>query len=305
MSLLRRLARALDTTSQRQLDQRSLFGALGEEYASRFLEGPGIVSRVINPILPISDGRKNPPEADFLVYTRGNLFCIEVKHYKGRITEGFDGTTILQEKTGNYGERLAPKSHPHPLRTTKAFIRHLKSYLGEMVDTRFRTLFIYAVAAFVESADIRTIHNLDTGIIYVQELPDFFQNHTNLDFTRNPSRWIAEGIQQIPTSDLIVTTGEHPFKGFLTDHLLTFKKRDGTIERLAYSEIRSIHLQRTGLFSDYDQMTVLFSNERFREFDCASGDIHFTNFSGERQVHKLRNVNKVVVGRANKILHLR
>jgi hypothetical protein len=61
MSLLRRLSRALDTTSQLQLDQRSLFGALGEEYANRFLEGPDIVSRVTNPILPISDGRKNPP----------------------------------------------------------------------------------------------------------------------------------------------------------------------------------------------------------------------------------------------------
>ncbi|MBA2394865.1 MAG: NERD domain-containing protein [Ktedonobacteraceae bacterium] len=100
MSLLRRLTRALDTTAQLQLDHRSLFGALGEEYASRFLEGPGIVSRVTNPVLPISNGRKNPPEADFLVYTRGNLFCIEVKHYKGRITGGVDDTTILQEKTG-------------------------------------------------------------------------------------------------------------------------------------------------------------------------------------------------------------
>jgi hypothetical protein len=190
------------------------------------------------------------------------------------------------------------------LKTTKAFIQQLKSYLAETVDTRFRTLFIYAVAAFVESADIRAIHNLDRGIISVQELPAFFQNHTNLNFTRTPSRWIAEGIQHLPTSDLIVTTREHPFKGFLTDQFFTFKKRDGTIERLAYSEIRSIHLQRTGLFSDYDQMTVFFTDERFRDFECASGDIHFTNFSGERQVHKLRNVKKVVVGRANKILHL-
>ncbi len=304
MSLLRRLIRALDTTSQLQLDHRSLFGALGEEYASRFLEGPGIVSRVTNPILPISDGRKNPPEADFLVYTRGNLFCIEVKHYKGQITGGVDDTTILQEKTGNYGEHLSPKSHPHPLKTTKAFIWQLKSYLAETVDTRFQTVFIYAVAAFVESADLHAIHDLDAGIIYVKELPAFFQNHTNLHFARNPSRWIAEGIQHLPTSDLIMTTNEHPFKGFLTDQLLTFKKRDGTLERLTYSEIRSIHLQRTGLFSDYDHMTVLFTDGHFRDFECASGNIHFTNFSGEQQVHKLRNVKKIIVGRANKILHL-
>lgn len=304
MALLRRLSRALDTTSRLQLDDRSLFGAMGEEYASRFLEGPGIVSRVMNPILPSSDGRRTPFEADFLVYTRGNLFCIEVKHYKGRILPGPDTTTILQEKRGKYGEWLVPKVHPHPLRTANAFIRQLKPYLAERVDARFRTLYIYAVAAFVESADMSAIHSFDTGVIYVKELPAFFQHHTNIDFTRRPSHWVAEGIQQLPTSDMIVTTDQQPFKGFLTDRFLTFKKKDGTSERLAYSEIRSLSLQRHGLFSDYDQMTVLFSDGRCQTFDCVSGTIQFTNFRGERQIHKLRNVNKVVVGRANKILNL-
>jgi len=329
MSLLRRLSRALDTLSRPQLDGRSLFGALGEEYASQFLDGPSIVSRVINPIIPGSDQRRNPFESDFLVYTQGNLFCVEVKRYKGRITyaqasshsalgeygrshprsfvqknaNNIDDSKIVQEKTGNYGESLPPRTHPNPLRKTKAFIRVLKDYLVDNIDPRFRTLFVIPVVAFVEEADISAIHSFDTGMIYVRELPAFFQRCAHPTFARNPSRWVAEGIQKLPTSDLVVTTNGDPFKGFITDQMLIFKRKDGGVEQLPYQNIRAVWMQRTWLFSDFDKMTVFFSQGHFQEFECASGVIHVTSFSGERQTHKLRNVNKIVVGRTNKLLH--
>jgi hypothetical protein len=331
MSLLRRLSRALETGSSLQLDGRSLFGAQGEEYASKYLDGPMILSRVTNPIIPPSHQQRYHLESDFLVYAYGNLFCIEIKRYKGRITyaprEQQDGVAgrswsyrfsptrqgssvgptdamILQEKTGKYGEPLPPRTHSNPLKKTKAFIRPLKTYLGDHVDERFRTLFIIAVAAFVEEADISTIHSLDAGMIYVHELPTFLQQHAHPRFAQTPSRWIAEGIQQIPTSDLVVTTDNQPFKGFIMDEALVFKKRDGGIEQIPYAAIRSVWLQRTWLFSDYDHMTIFFANGSFQEFECVSGSVQMNNFTGERQVHKLRNINKIVVGRANKVLQL-
>jgi hypothetical protein len=331
MSLLRRFSRALDTLSRPQLDGRSLFGALGEEYASQFLDGPAIVSRVMNPIIPATRERRNPLESDFLVYSLGNLFCIEVKRYKGKITyaskpgsdfsggrdeisrpgnmqqRGFeliDESTIVQEKTGKYGERLPARTHPNPLKKTKLFIRQLKEYLGDTVDVRFRKLFIIPVVAFVEEADIQAIHSFEAGMIYVRELPTFLQRHAHPEFAHRPSRWVAEGIQRIPTSDLLLTTDDHPFKGFITDQLLSFIKRDGNVEHVPYAGIRSIWLEHTWLFSDYDKMTIFFSEGHFREFECSQGVVHATDFSGERKTHKLRNVSKIIVGRANKVLRL-
>ena len=135
MSLLRRVSRALETLSRPQLDERMLFGVQGEDYASKVLEEQAILSRVTNPIIPPSHGRTRALESDFLVYTQGALFCIEIKHYKGKISYASGAPNaqhppaLLQEKTGKYGERFAPITHPNPLKKTRTFIWHLKKYL--------------------------------------------------------------------------------------------------------------------------------------------------------------------------------
>ena len=277
----------------------------------------------MNPIIPHSDWHRNPFESDFLVYTQGNLFCIEVKRYKGRITyaqqsrtssfgergrnahsqrieqenvDGVDDSMIVQQKTGNYGEPLPPKMHPNPLRKTRTFIRFLKEYLAENVDARFRTFFIIPVVAFVEEADISAIHSLKAGMIYVRELPTFFQQHAHPTFARRPSAWVVKGIQKLPASDLIITTDDEPFKGNITDSMLSFKRRDGQLEQIPYSDVRSVGVQHTWLFSDFDCLTIFFSQGHFQEYECASGVVHMTSFGGEVQTHKLRNVQKIVIG---------
>jgi hypothetical protein len=318
MALLRRISRALETLSRPKLDGRSLFGAQGEEYASQVLEGPGIVSRVTNPIIPTTNGRSYPLEADFLVYTQGNLFCVEVKRYKGRITylpkpridgalrdnrqSGWEDYDLLQEKIGKYGERLAPRTYSNPLKKTKTFIWHLKDYLGQHVDPRFRKVFVIPVVAFVEEADISAIHSLDEGMIWVQELPTFFEQQRHPKYARSPSRWIAEGIQQVPTSDLVVTTDHHPFKGFIRGETFVFQTRSEGVQRLPYAHIRSIWLRHTWLFSDYDPMTIFLTDGSFREYECTGGSVQMIGFDSERHTHQLRNVEKIVIGRANKLL---
>jgi hypothetical protein len=293
MALLRRLTRTFDTLSRQHLDGRSLYGARGEEYASQFLEGPAILSRVTNPLIPASGTRRYPLEADFLVSTQGNLFCIEVKRYKGRITSGVgpsgnvDDSVIVQERIGRYGERLPPRTHPNPLKKTRSFIHQLKTFLGETVDARFRGLFIIAVVAFVEEADIRAISDAQAGIIAVRDLPAFFHRHAHPTFARTPSSWIVEGLQRVPTSDLIVTTDEEPFKGFLADEALVFERRDGGTER-------------SGLFSDVDTLTVHLIDGQVQTFAAARGSVRMTDFQGRLQAHTLRNIVRIVVGGANK-----
>jgi hypothetical protein len=112
-------------------------GALGEQYAAQIIyDSEG--SWIRNPIIPHPTKPGFTLEADFLVYTRGNLFCVEIKNYKGRISyapkyravqveqrgifgsryvpqtviDGYDDSRILQEKVGNYGEASSPRSTP-------------------------------------------------------------------------------------------------------------------------------------------------------------------------------------------------
>jgi hypothetical protein len=310
MSLLRRFSRALETLSRPHLDERSLFGAQGEASVSQLLDGPAILSRVMNPIIPPYNGRTYALESDFLVYTQGNLFCIEIKRYKGRISyvSGVPNAqytpALLQEKTGKYGERFAPTTHPNPLKKTRTFIWHLKNYLAEQVDARFRKVFIIPVVAFGEEADICAIHSLEDGMIAVSELPTFFERHRNLKYTRNPSHWIMKGMQQVPTSDLVLTTDHHPFKGFLAGNDFVFDTRDGGTQCFPYARIRSIRLHHIWLFSDYDPMTIFFTDGPFQEFECIGGIVQMTDLSDKPHQHRLRNVEKIVIGRANKRVRL-
>jgi hypothetical protein len=82
----RRVCRALETLSRPRLDERALYGAQGEAEASRVLALAPVLSQVMNPIIPASNGRTRILESDVLAYVQGNLFCIEIKRWKGRIS---------------------------------------------------------------------------------------------------------------------------------------------------------------------------------------------------------------------------
>lgn len=325
MSFLDRLTRAFSTLSQVELDDRSRFGALGEQYAAQVIHD-GESFWIHNPIIPHPTKPGYTLETDFLVYTRGNLFCVEIKTYKGRLSyppryrtvsieqrgwrglravpqtarDGYDDTRIVQEKVGNYGEGIFTTEHPNPLKKTRYFVHRLKDYLSKR-ETRFQRLHIIPVVGFADQTDISAIRSFETGMISVSELPAFFDRHTHPKFARNPSPWILEGLRWIPTWDLILTTKNEWINGIIQDRDLTFRGTDGRWYALPYATIQAITLHRTGLFSAHDQMTVQYTNGTTQVFQCAEGDIHLQRV-GEQKVHHLRNVNRIIVGVANKIM---
>lgn len=102
-------------------------------------------------------------ESDFLIYTQGNLFCVEIKRYKGRLyypprervgqissprgplshppLQGFDDSIIIQEKVGNYGEGifLIARSIPSPCNEVGCFLPPISSRSQTCMDTSPRT----------------------------------------------------------------------------------------------------------------------------------------------------------------------
>ncbi len=87
--------------------------------------------------------------------------------------------------------------------------------------------------------------------------------------------------------------------GIIQDRELTFRGTGRRRYALPYTAIHSISLQRTGFFSAHDQMTVQYTNGSTQVFHSVGGEIHLQRV-GERQIHQLRNVNRIVVGVANK-----
>lgn len=69
---------------------------------------------------------------------------------------------------------------------------------------------------------------------------------------------------------------------------------------IPYARIQKITLQRATGLSAYDEMTVTYLNGSSQSFRCAGGEIHLNRFQGEQQTHKLRNINQILIGVANK-----
>lgn len=306
MSLIQRVTRAFQTFSTIELDEQSRFGALGEWYAERILDDDQGMC-LTNPIIPHPSKPGLFLESDFLLFAQGNLFCVEIKTYRGRISYppvpgvGFDESRILQEKVGNYGEALFAKEHRNPLKKTKYVLHHLKEYLCK-IDPRCRKLYIYPVVGFSELADIRAIYNFEAGMISTAHIPAFIEHHRDPTKPVQPPPWLRHVFSQIPTWDRIITTRGEWINGVLLDKDLVFQSPERHVCRLPYQNLDRVALQRSGWLSAYDQLTVTYLGGQTASFKSVKGELHLRRFGNELQTHQLRNVSHILPGVANKQL---
>lgn len=326
MSIIDRLLRSIDAMSQVELDGVDRGGMLGEQYAESIIDDGQQACYIRNPLIPHPTRRGTFLETDFLVYVQGSLYCVEVKNYRGRvyypahyrtifvergwfifkrhvpqvICDGYDYSKMVQQKMGHRGEGPITREMPNPIHKTQRFIDDLKRYLYR-IDARLQVLPIYPVLAFSEKADISAIYNFDAGIMHISQLPAFFEKYGHPAFSRSPAPWIGQALHRLPTWDRVLTAGNEWFNGVLADRDLCFQGTDGRRYALPYAQIDTVEVCRAGAFSGYDSLTVTYVNGGRQSFACAGGEVHLNRFKGERQVHKIRNLSKLVVGIANKM----
>jgi hypothetical protein len=113
--------------------------------------------------------------------------------------------------------------------------------------------------------------------------------------------WLRSALHRVPTWDLILTTRNEWINGVITDCELPFQGTDRHNYRLPYRTLYTIILQRGGLFSAADQLTITDVHGRLSSYRSVVGEVHLRRFSGEVQTHQLRNMNRIVVGIANKL----
>jgi len=325
MSMMHRLVRAFDTMANVELDDQERGGMLGEQYAEYIIDDGPNGCYIRNPIIPHPTKRGLYLETDFLVYVRGTLYCVEIKNFRGRVYypahshmiyvekgwfifkrlvpqmvfDGYDYSKMIQEKMGHYREGMIRREMPNPFLKTRRFIDDLKRYLY-LIDPRLRDLPIYPVLGFSEKADISAIYNFDAGILYISQLPTFFEKYSNPAFAQSPAPWIQQALHRLPTWDRIATTQNEWIHGVIPESNLRFTGTDGRRYNFPYARIHSVDMQRAGVFSAYDDVTITYIDGSKRSFQSVDGEIHLKRFKGEQQVHTFRNVGKVIVGIANK-----
>lgn len=324
MSMMRRLVRAFETMSNVEVDGKDRGGMWGEQYAEYIIDDGHIACYIRNPIIPHPRKRGYFLETDFLVYTRGTLYCVEIKNLRGkvyyppiyrtayvsrgwfifkrevptRVIDGYDYSKMIQEKMGHRGEGIVTRPMPNPIHKTQQYINDLKHYLYK-IEPRLSNLPIYPVLGFSEKADISAIYNFDAGIMHISQLPDFFDKYSNPAYAQSSPPWIQQALHMLPTWDRIFTTENACINGIIKDRELCFRDAEGRKYTIPYQQIHAVDLRRKGAFSAHDDLTILYIDGSQRSFTCVGGEIHMEHF-GQQQVHKLRNVNRVMVGVANK-----
>jgi hypothetical protein len=210
------------------------------------------------------------------------------------VVDGFDHRTIIQEKRDFKTGIVTHREIPNPLLKTQRYIEDLKRSLIK-IDSRFRSIPIIAVVGFAERTDISAIADFDGGIMHISQFPAFFAKYGSPDY-----QWLCQILHsRIRTWDRIQTTGTEWINGVFLESSLIFKETNGQTRSIHYSEIYMLNLRRKGLFSAYDELTITFMNGKKQIFHSKDGEIRLNHF-GRTQIHRLRNINALIVGIANK-----
>lgn len=200
---------------------------------------------------------------------------------------------------GKYGELFPPEIRLHPLKQVNDFCRDLKQDLRG-IDSRFQHRWITPVVVFFSETDIRDIHDVTKGVLFLHELPDFFRSHRTGQ--AKPEDWIIKALGKVYTWDTVTTTRQETWKGTLRDQHLFFQGLHGR-EQLSLQTVRTITLERSPFFSAYDtllvertdgQMEVRYSIDGLVQLDLPDDTIGTI-------AHSLRNVAHLTVGIANKL----
>lgn len=256
------LVRALDYISTRNIDEESMFGLIGEQNFAQIVASDYVRA---NPIVPHPGRFAKPhladqyPEVDFLLYTRGVLFCIEIKRWKGavRYVSGCGShqrcpvrgngkpcehpTERCLQQTKRSGETRYYRS---PL-DKRTFIQGLKKYLAR--PDIFDAMPITVIALFDKEANIDQIVRGDGPggrIAGFREYAELFARHGLTDDLSCPDAIRAQ-LDRLPTWDWVYNYhgDTAPMKGILAGTRLQVMV-DGNIVAVPYREIQTIKINK-------------------------------------------------------------
>lgn len=302
------------------LNEKEKVGRYGEDYMARVLNKISGVCYVRNPIIPQPRKPGLFNETDFLAYHSGNLYCLEIKYYRGRIyyppayttiyvkkgwfifkrlvpqivPSGYNYAQMVQESTNASGQRNT-RTFPNPWKKTDEYIHNLKYYL-EQINPGLAQLPIYPILAFSNKADLSAVYQFDAGILYIDEIPAFLDKYANPSYSRQPTPWIEDELRRLPTWDYVFTIDGKSFNGVLSEPALRFRDAYWREQVIPYRTISELEIQA----KPNQEIKITFMHGQIQTFAYKDGAVCLNRFKGEQQIHYFNNIRQVTVGIANR-----
>ncbi len=261
-------------TSLPHVSEQKYYGMEGEKQLSEKILKQIPSCRIKNNI--IIQTQEGNAEIDCLVLLGSKIFAIEIKRWKGILTETDD--SIFQKKVDQWTEEIHIKKHKSPFKQLGRAIYMLRSQI--------RTAAWVNPIVFFEDAD--SIY-IKSGNVWFDKVEDLL-TYIELGGTSSPKESAYELFEKCTASDCLYSYKDGTFLyGRILEHSLCFQTREGMINR---SNILSIEIYHHRL---YDDLNIQLTDGTNRKVKLKNAKIEINN-NGQRFVYSLCKLDYIRLG---------
>lgn len=231
------------------------YGENGEKYFTDALKNALPSSQIKNNVvINTQDGNA---EIDCLVLYRNKLFAIEVKRWKGRLTETVDG--FIQEKTDRWTSETHIKQHKSPFKQLNRAIYLLKKQISGKI-------WINSVVYFED----KVFEGISTSNEYVwfsdiNDLVNHIKNDGKITYDNNEAkRFFAKCIS---ADYLYANSWGRYLHCVITPESLNIQTEQGIITRKDISHIHIVH------HFSYDELNITLNDASNRRAVIENGKV--------------------------------
>lgn len=268
----------LGGTSIPDVSSTKRYGDNGEEYFLDELTRALPLSRIKrNIIINTPDGNA---EIDCLVLCRDKLFAIEVKRWKGHLTETDNG--FIQEKTDRWTGEIHSKYQKSPFKQLNRAIYLLRKEISGNV-------WINSVIYFEDNEfEGITTDSENTWFNNINDLVDYIKNDGEITYGNNKAK---EFFDKCVSSDYLYSRSwDKSLHCIITPESLNIQTEQGLVTRKNISQINIIH------HFSYDELDITMNDGTHKCAVIENGKIT-VNDNGKFANYSLCKLDYIEIGR--------
>ena len=266
------IKRAFESNNDR-IDESKVFGNSGETFFYKELVSILPKDAIIKRNIVISTNGKSG-EIDFLVVYQNKVFAIELKNWKGAITN--NGDTFYQDKPDKYTYEVHHKEAKSPFRQIKRNIYNLKEQTTKRV-------FINPIIYFLNNSEVY----LNCDDVWFNNMNGLYSYITREGSTSYPND-INYLLKKLVIADKI-------YGKYGMDHNITGFIREGAIRTDFGVDKRDIDYITFEHHFSSDDITVVLLNGSARSFNLENGYI-FVEHDKKVDTFYYAKIDYIVIG---------
>ena len=254
--------------------QEKRYGNAGEDYFVSEIQTRLPDCRIKrNVIVTSPDGIA---EIDSLILYKNKLFAIEVKRWKGTLTERSDD--FLQEKVDQWTGEIHSKTHTSPFKQLSRAIYHLRKQIPERA-------WVNDVVFFEEADSVRTTSQ-NVYFCDIDSLAAYIRDNGKASYGRSAEMMFKKS----NAADTLIS-GNRTLNGIISYDSLTFQTDEGTVRR---EDIDSINIQHKW---SSDKIYIKLVNGTYCHTEIENGYLYVTEGHNLDTYH-LAKIDRIEIGNA-------